>query len=429
MDVEVNSHKIISECSKQYGKGELFFRGDGLQSERRRAESRRQYLESHPGTDPEYRRAILDAAATPGMTRDQVVAAWGLLEEDTRLAFGNVTEDRLAAYGYFNGFTIGASYTLYLKDDFVVGIRQTDELVPPHEEELDMRLAEENQGLHYFYEGGDGNLRGSDVDQVHIDWDTLHHHLYRIEPVHGVSVNRIEQHIKSKGLLREYEIAFVRLGYDSRTAPAQLRSRIALSTLPYTGLRLSESVEQETPSMPMPTNAPAPAPRAPILLSSSSLEPPEDPTSVPPEKWFAYLAFGHQQEVAFPCADDRVELVRVEWMRERLFRVDQVPLLVNGVSLYDLVEVEWQEGDLIPRFKRVAESCGHRTIRAVVNDSNVKKRIRRFAEVNVSDPKRYRFENAVLAFTIAESELDEIAKEWLGYLPLSWMYTDTLTQL
>ena len=53
MDVEINSHEIISECLKQYGKGKLFFRTDGLEFEERRAESRREYLESHPGTEPE----------------------------------------------------------------------------------------------------------------------------------------------------------------------------------------------------------------------------------------------------------------------------------------------------------------------------------------------------------------------------------------
>lgn len=196
MNVEITSHQITSECLKHYGKDELFSRTDGLQFETRRADLRREYLDAHPGVEPDYRQAILDAAATPGMTRDEVIAAWGLLEEDTRLAFGNVTEDRLAAYAYFNGFTIGARYTLYLKDDVVVGIRETDELVPPHKYELDMRLAEESQGLYFFWDSDDGHVRGSDVDQVHIDWDTLHHHLYRIEPVAGVSTGRIERHMK-----------------------------------------------------------------------------------------------------------------------------------------------------------------------------------------------------------------------------------------
>jgi hypothetical protein len=188
-------------------------------------------------------------------------------------------------------------------------------------------------------------------------------------------------------------------------------------------VRQSESGEQTTPFEALPLT-----PRAPIPLPPSSLMP-EHPTLLPPKGWFAYIAEGQQlQEAAFPGVDGEVELLKVEWIRERLFRVDQVPLWVNGVSLYDLVEVEWQDGDIIPRFKRVAESCGYRTIRAVVNESSRKKTIRHFAELNISDPKKYRFEKGVLAFTISESELDAIAKEWLGYLPLSWVYTDTLSQ-
>jgi hypothetical protein len=283
------------------------------------------------------------------MTREQLIAAWGLLEEDTRTVFGHVTDDGLSAYAYFNGFTIGASYTLYLKDDVIFGIGKTDELVAPHEQELTMRLAEETFGLFYFYEGGDDFLRGSDVDQFHIDWDTLHLHLYRIETVLPYSINTIERHIRMKGHIREYEIALLRLGYDSRrSAPAELRSRVALSILPYTGLHRSEPEAQGTPSIPMPSDAPPQVPRAAIPLPPSSLVPPEDPALVPPEKWYAYIAEGHQPEAAFPGVGRQVELLKVEWMRERLFRVDQVPLLVNGISLYDLVEVEWQDGDIIP---------------------------------------------------------------------------------
>jgi hypothetical protein len=425
MNVEVNSGEIISECLKEYGKGNLFVRADGLGFEERRAEARRQYLESHAAIDPEYRQAIMTAAITPGMTREEVIAAWGLLAEDTRTVFGHVTDDRRTAYAYFKGLDVGACYALYLKDDVVLGVRQTDELVPPHEHELTMRLAEENYGLFYFYDGTDGQMRGSNVEQYHMDWDTQHLHLYTIETVVPCGLREVERHLRAKGLIRQYEIALLRLGYDSRTAPDELRTRVALSTLPYPHERPRESDEQETTPV---TTAAAQVPNSPIPLPPSSLEPPEDPTLGPPEKWFAYLAFGHQQEVAFPSTDDQVELVKVEWKRARLFRVAQVTLLVNDVSLYDLVEAEWRDGDLIPHFKRVAERSGHRTIRAVVTDLESEASIRHFAKLNTTDRKRYRYEKGVLAFTISESELDEIAKEWLGYLPLSWVYTDTLSQ-
>src|SRR6185503_20837454 len=103
MDIDINSGEIISECLKEYGQGKLFARTDGLQFEPRRAEVRRAYLEAHPETDPQHREAILNAAITPGMTRDEVIAAWGLLEEDTRTSFGHVTEDRWIAFAYFTG--------------------------------------------------------------------------------------------------------------------------------------------------------------------------------------------------------------------------------------------------------------------------------------------------------------------------------------
>jgi hypothetical protein len=425
MSFEVNSGRIISECLKEHGKGNLFFRADGLEFEERRELARRTYLESHPEIDPAHRQAILKAAITPGMTQNDVITAWGLFEEDTRTVFGHVTDDRRAAYAYFTGFAVGKGYALCFKDEVVMGVLETDDLVPPHEQELTMRLAEET-GLFYFYEGDDGQMRGSTADQYHMDWDTQHLRLYTVEVVPPRSLRSIESHISTRGLRREYEIALLRLGYDSRTAPDELRTRVALSILPYSGER-SDVIPEEESRVPG-TDPPAHVPDSPIPLPASSLEPPEDPASVPLEKWFAYIAFGHQKEVAFRCINDQVELLRVEWVRERLFSIEQVPLLVNGVSLYDLIEVEWQGGDLIPRFKRVIEKRGHRTIRAIVTDPEREASIRHFAKLNTADRKQYRYEKGVLAFTIAESELDEIATEWLGYLPLSWVYTDTLSQ-
>ena len=412
MNTEINSSEIILECLKEHGKGKLFFRADGLAFEEQRAQARCVYIESHPEINPEHGEAILKAAITPGMTREEVIAAWGLLAEDTRSSFGNVTYDQRASYSCFTGLNVGERYALYLKDDVVVSVRHTDELVPPHELELTMRLAEENLGLFYFYDGSDGRLRGSNADQYHMDWDTQHLRLYTIEILHPLSIGWIEDDLRAKGLIRQYEIALLRLGFDSRTASDELRSRVALATLPYPRPRSDEAgEEEEAPATPRLSDSP-------IALPASALERSYDPKSVSLEKWFAYVAFGNRPEVAFPSIDDQVELVTVEWMRESLFRVEQVPLLVNGVSLYDLIEVEWQEGNVIPRFHRVAERSGHRTIRAVVTDPEREVSIRHFAKLNTTDRKRYRYEKSTLAFTISESELDDIAKEWLGYLPL-----------
>jgi hypothetical protein len=420
MNTEISSSEIILESLKEHGKGELFFRADGLEFEERRADTRRQYLESHPEIDAKYLDAMQKAAITPGMTRNEVIVAWGLLDEDTRTVFGHVTDDGRTAYAYFTGFAVGEPFALYIKDEVVTGVRQTDELVPPHELELTMRLAEENHRLFYFYEGKDGQLRGSNVEQYHMDWDTQHHHLYTIETVVPCGLREVEAQLRVKGLIRQYEIALLRLGYDSRTAPDELRTRVALSTLPYPHIRKQQTTLKtiEAPQVP----------NAPIPLPPSSRESLVDPVLGPPEKWRAYLAFGHQQEVAFPFGGDQVELITVKWQMERLFRVEQVPLLVNDISLYDLVEAEWHDGDLVPHFKRVVEKSGYRTIRAVVTDSEGEASVRHFAKLNTADRKRYRYEKEVLAFTTSESELDKIAKEWLSYLPVSWVYTDTLSQ-
>jgi hypothetical protein len=422
MIYEINSGEIVSECLKEHGKGQLFFRADGLEFEETRVEARRQYLEAHPEIDAEYRDAIQKAAVTPGMMRSDVIAAWGLLQEDTRTVFGHVTSEDRVAYAYFTGLNVGECYAIYLNDDVVIGVRQTNELVPPHELEFTMRVAEDRDGLFYFYEGVDGQMRGSNVDQYFMDWDTQHLRLYTIELVVPWSIREVEGHLKSIRLIRQYELALLRLGYDSKTAPEELRTHIALSTLPYPGSRLPKDELQRAVSSPPHVSA------APIALPASSLELPDGPASVPLEKWFAYLAFGNPPEVAFPTVDGQVELVKVEWKRERLFRVGQVPLLVNAISLFDLVEAEWQDGDLIPRFTRVVETSALRTVRAIVTHAEREESIRHFAKLNTADRKRYRFEKGVLAFSISEPEFDEIAKEWLSYLPLTWIYTDTLTQ-
>ncbi|HEV7474471.1 MAG TPA: DUF4265 domain-containing protein [Pyrinomonadaceae bacterium] len=422
MDIAINSSEIIFECLQEHGKGKFFPRTDGLRFEDQRAAMRAAYLESHPRINPEHRQAIEMASATPGMSREEVVAAWGLLDEDTRTVFGHVTDTVLATYAYFSGFRVGPPYTIYLKNDFVLGIRQTDELVAPHELELTMRLAEETEGLHFFYAAKEGRLIGSDVDQVHIDWDTLHHHLYRIESVVPHGFSQIERHLAEKGLLREYELACVRQGFDSWSAPDERRSLIALSILPYPVPRWTQSERQAAASAP-----PQLVNSGPIALPPSELMP-ENRGNLPPEEWFAHIAGGGQQIAAFLAGDGRIEMLKVERIRECVFRVAQVPLSIDDLAPYDQVEMEWLAGDVIPRFKRIVGRGGHRVIRAVVSDSSREQSIRRFAKLNAVDPKSYRYNEGVLAFTIVKSELDELAKEWLGYLSLTWVYTDTLTQ-
>ena len=136
------SYKIIAECRKRHGMGKLFFRTDGLQHEERRAALRERFLEANPDIVTDHRAAILKAAVTPGMTRGEATAAWGLLDEDTQNAYGHVTEESQTAYAYFTGFSVGAPYALYMRDEIVAGVLETEELIAPHERETDMKLAE-----------------------------------------------------------------------------------------------------------------------------------------------------------------------------------------------------------------------------------------------------------------------------------------------
>ena len=126
MDHAPTSSEIISECLKRYGEGQLFFRRDGLEFEAQRVRQRQDYLESHPEIDEQHRHAIAQAAVTPGMTREEVVAAWGLLSADTRMSFGHVKDDRRAAYAVFTGFAVGAaidSHLVIIERDFIKWIR------------------------------------------------------------------------------------------------------------------------------------------------------------------------------------------------------------------------------------------------------------------------------------------------------------------
>ena len=442
---EITSGQIVFDCLKEYGKGELFLRTDGLQFEERRARVRLQYLEAHPETA--HYNAIENAAVTPGMTRAEVIAAWGLIEEDTRMAFGHVTEERRVAFAYFTGIEVGVRYALYFKGDRLAGVRQTEELVAPHERELDMRFAEQRNSF-YFYDGNDGQLRGSNVDQYNMDWDTAHLRLYTVDILPRSSHYRIEYELKKKGVFEEYERVLTELGYQPSTVTAEVQNRIALSLLPYPPLteadlkkampkpaegedwRLLPASDfpeiEETPTIPH-----APLREAPASTADSnarSLINDETPPPMPPPEWFEYVADGREQQAVFPTADGKVELVNVHWWEELLFVIKQIPLLVNGISYADVVEVEWREGEIIPHFKRVVDSEGERVVRVTAVGSN-EKAMNEFLKDHMDRRHlSYRYENNVLVFGIVGPELDEGTRNWLSYLDASWIYTDTLSQ-
>lgn len=429
MDLDILSGDIVLACLQAHGRDEFFFRTDGLQFEERRAKLRREYLEAHPDISEQHRQAILSASATPGMTREELTAAWGLLEEDTRMSFGHVTESSLGTYAYFNGFRVGDPYTIYLHDNLVIGIKPTQELAPPHELELTMRVAEEKRNMRFFYPGRGDFLLGSDIDQHRAGYDVLHNFLYTIEPVLPYSISQIEQHIDAKGLSPEYKLVFSRLGIDPWRATAELRSYVALSLLPFppaADFNMWDDTVDELSVTRTANEIP------PALLA------PEDPASLPPEEWFAHIADGLPPEGAFPTAlkghgrdatfDEGVELLRIERIKGRIFRVHQIPLLAIGVAPYDRVELEWRPNDVTPRFKRLVESGGQRVVRAVIKPEAIEQDLGRFVKDYVEYPQTYHYENGLFAFTILTPRLKDHVQDRLGYMSKSWAYADTLTQ-
>ncbi len=406
MPLDVISSEIISACLKRYGHGELFFRRDGLEFEDRRAAMRQAYLETHRELKDEYQQSIARAAITPGMTKPDVIAAWGLLEEDTRMAFGHVVDDSRAVYAYFTGFTVGERYALYFKDDVVVGVSQTDVLVPPHEQELEMRLTEEYRGLITFY--GDEHLTGTDGHHFDVNWirDSPPFPARWTEPVEPWTVTMIEQHLKAKGLFGEYMATLRRLNPESENFSTAQCSRAALEVLPYPPLL-------RAPDDPHITLYPL-EPRA--------------ATGGPPEEWFWHMAAHRPSQVALIDVNGQIEFVNAEWIKTRLFVVGQVPLLVNGVTQFDQIEVEWLSGDPIPHFQRVVKNIGYRTVRVTVAP-NFREYLANFVRDYIEKPYagRYSHENNVLAFTIAESRLSETLQRQLWYSGITWIHTDTLT--
>ena len=148
-------------------------------------------------------------------------------------------------------------------------------------------------------------------------------------------------------------------------------------------------------------------------------EPKRALTQLPDEWWLTYLP---DESVAVIFQDKNVEIERVEaiWAGEdNLFEIQQVPLRVNGVSLDDVIEVRWEEGDITPIFDRVNEKSQFGTIR--VNVKNLSGKARRslveYLGRSISD---HRTDGGVMV--IAYYDYDPIAK--LDYRGLDWEFAD-----
>ena len=410
MDPEITSAQIIFECEQEHGKGQLFFRTDGLEFESRRAALRRDYLQAHPTVEPEHREAILKAAATPGMTRDDVTAAWGLLEEDTRLSFGHVTDDRRTTYAFFT-VQVGDSYALYFVDQVLSGVRRTDELVLPHEHELSMRLAEEYYGLYYFVDCDEGLMAGTDVYEDDENWASGGFLSGRRVNISSWPVERVEQHVRSKNLYSEYETALDRFGYDKKNLSVNECTRAALAILPYP---------------PLPQEAGS----ANVMDDEGNPIPIRARAVTPPEAWFWHVASGQPRLVKFPTMNGQTEMLPVRWYKESIFVVNGVPLWVNGVAQFDRVLVEWRDGDPIPQFQQVVKNDGYRTVRVTLTDAQSQWYLDRFVREFIEEEYagRYRYEGGVLALTLPLSALSDELRRALWYRGISWVYTDTMSQ-
>ena len=95
------------------------------------------------------------------------------------------------------------------------------------------------------------------------------------------------------------------------------------------------------------------------------------PQNFPPGGWFAAAADGAPQFVACRDLDGGTELVEAEWLKENVFLVLEMPLLVNGVTLWDEVEADWEGGDPTPRFARVRRRSPVRLIRVRASEREV----------------------------------------------------------
>ena len=232
--VDLSSYKIIAECRARHGAGRLFFRTDGLEHEARRAALRLRFLEANPDITAEYRAAILEAAVTPGMTRGEATAAWGLLDEDTRDAYGHMVETGHTVYAYFTGFGVGARYAVYMADDVLAGVRETDELIEPHERELDMKLADRYLDLFCYYDVGDGEIFGTDMDEYRNPRDIIAMGMHRRERIPRFSTDEeamksLEFRMVGHGAYGDYLEELRRMGTDAERATLAQRCEAAVS--------------------------------------------------------------------------------------------------------------------------------------------------------------------------------------------------------
>jgi hypothetical protein len=172
---------------------------------------------------------------------------------------------------------------------------------------------------------------------------------------------RVEKLIQKQGLSDEYIRALIVEGGDLATATTEQRCRAALM-VPYVKPSLSPLADTRR----WPTQTPQQVTEQ--ESSEKSAEPPEVVPAAPqlPDDWWLTYYIDEHVPIVFYDGAGKVETVEATWAKDNIFRIEQTPLRVDGVSLWDCVEVRWEAGDLTPIFVRVKEKSGYRTIRADV---------------------------------------------------------------
>ena len=162
------------------------------------------------------------------------------------------------------------------------------------------------------------------------------------------------------------------------------------------------------------------------------------PEQFPPNEWFAAAADGAPQHVACRDIDGGTELVEAEWVKENVFCILEIPLLVDGVTLWDEVEADWEGGDPTPRFVRVRKGSPVRHIRVRASEREVEKILRlmesykdelAFPTTRFMDCG-HRYGRGVFVFCMSRLTLEDLTRLYgprLADLLIGpeWFFTDT----
>ena len=233
MNVELTHEQVVSECLKFHGWGEFFPRTDGLEHEAGREAARRQFLDEHRDTRPEHADAILRAAVTPGMKKEEVSAAWGLTHSDARDVYGHLAVLGGTSYSCFTGFRLGESYAVCLIGELIVGVRRCDEVLIVRDHELEEEVARHYFNYAEFFDTGKGHRIGRAAMET-VDFNIWLHvpgayeglvPPYSTDPS---AVEDLEGMIRREGRFAEYVGELARLGADLQTATPPERCRAAI---------------------------------------------------------------------------------------------------------------------------------------------------------------------------------------------------------